>query len=61
MQNILEILKGIGIEVPKDKVDTLNEEVAKNYKTIAEHDKKVKKLETERDGYKEQRDTANER
>lgn len=60
MQNILEILKGIGIEVPKDKTDTLNEEVAKNYKTIGEHDKKVKKLETERDGYKEQLDTANE-
>ena len=25
MQNILEILKGINMEVPKDKVDTLNE------------------------------------
>lgn len=60
MQNILDILKGIGIEVPKDKVDTLNDEVAKNYKAIAEYDKKVKKLETERDGYKTQLDTANE-
>lgn len=60
MQNILDILKGIGIEVPKDKVDTLNDEVAKNYKAIAEYDKKVKKLEAERDGYKTQLDTANE-
>lgn len=60
MQNILDILKGIGIEVPKDKVDTFNDEVAKNYKAIAEYDKKVKKLETERDGYKTQLDTANE-
>ena len=34
--------------------------MAKNYKTIAEYDKKIKKVEAERDGYKEQLDTANE-
>lgn len=63
MQNIIEILKGFGIEVPADKTDALNAEVAKNYRTIADYNKqtaKTTKAEQERDGYKEQLDTANE-
>lgn len=60
MKNISEILKGLGIDVPEDKVADLNTEVAKNYKTVAEFDKKVSKLEEERDTYKTQYDTAAE-
>ena len=63
MQNIIEILKGFGLEVPADKTDALNAEVAKNYRTIADYNKqtaKTTKAEQERDGYKEQLDTANE-
>ena len=59
MKNIVDILKGIGIEVPEDKLEDFNSEVAKNYKTIAEYDKKVQRLESDRDAYKEQLDTAN--
>lgn len=60
MKNIIEILKGIGIEVPEDKTADLNKELAENYKTVAEFDKVKQKLETERDGYKTQLDTAQE-
>lgn len=58
MKNITEICKELGIEVPADKVSDLNKLVAENYKTIAEHEKKLSKLETERDGYKERAETA---
>lgn len=47
MKNVLEILKGLGIDVPADKEADLNKEVAENYKTVAEFDKKVKKLEAD--------------
>lgn len=60
MKNIGEILKGLGIEVPEDKMNDLNTEVAKNYKTVAEFDKKVGKLEEERDSFKTQYETAAE-
>lgn len=60
MTNIIEILKGIGIDVPEDKLEAFNQEVAKNYKTIAEYDKKVQRLEQDRDNYKGQLDSANE-
>lgn len=58
MQNILDILKDLGIEIPEDKVTELNKKVAENYKTIAEHQRKLEKAEQERDGYKEQLKTA---
>lgn len=58
MKNITDICKELGIEVPADKVSDLNKLVAENYKTVAEHDKKLAKLETERDGYKERAETA---
>ncbi len=60
MKNINEILKDLGITVPEDKADQLQKLVAENYKTVAEFDKKVGRIETERDGYKAQLDTANE-
>lgn len=60
MQNILEILKELGIEVPEDKEKELNKKVSENYKTVSEHKKKVEKLEEERDQFKEQYETAKE-
>lgn len=60
MKNINEILKELGITVPEDKTAELQRLVAENYKTVAEFDKKVGRLETERDGLQSQLDTATE-
>ena len=60
MQNIIEILKSNGIEVPEDKVSTINKAVAENYKTVSEVEKKTSKLESERDSWKERAETAEE-
>ena len=60
MQNIIEILKSNGIEVPDDKVTTINKAVAENYKTVSEVEKKTSKLESERDSWKERAETAEE-
>ncbi len=60
MQNIIEILKANGIEVPEDKVATINKAVSENYKTVSEFDKKVSKLENERDSYKDRAESAEE-
>lgn len=60
MQNIIEILKGLGIEVPEDKAADLNKKVAENYKTVAEHERKLEKAEADRDNYKSQLETAKE-
>lgn len=45
MKNILTILKELGIEVPKDKEEGLNNAVAENYKTVADYDKQKEKLD----------------
>lgn len=58
MKNIIDILKGLGIEVPEDKASDLNKEVAENYKTVAEFDKKVSKMQTEIDNATERANTA---
>lgn len=60
MKNITEILKALEIDIPKDRQEELGKAVAENYKTIAEFDKRTKRLEEERDGYKEQLTTATE-
>lgn len=60
MKNINELLAGIGVEIPEDKKEEFNKAFNENYKTSAEFDKKVARLETERDGFKEQLATANE-
>lgn len=39
MKNIVEILSGLGIEVPEDKTKALNEGVIENYRTIADYTK----------------------
>lgn len=60
MQNILEICKEFGLEVPADKQADFSKKVAENYKTVSEVDKKTSKLETERDSWKERAETAEE-
>ena len=45
MKNILTILKELGIEVPKDKEESLNTAVDENYKPVADYDKQKKKLD----------------
>ena len=44
MQDLLEILKEEGIEVPEDKKDGLRQKHSKSYKAVAEFDKKVNAL-----------------
>lgn len=60
MQNIIEILKANGLELTEEQQSAINKAVAENYKTVAEFDKKIGKLEAERDGLKEQYDTVSE-
>lgn len=60
MKNIIDILKGLGIEVPEDKASDLNKEVAENYKTVAEFEKKVAKMQTEIDNATLRADNAEE-
>ena len=63
MKNILEILKEYGIEIPEDKKESFNKTFAENYKTVAEMDKKNKKIENLEGDVKSlegQLETANE-
>lgn len=60
MKNIHDILSGLGITVPEDKKADFDKSVAENYKTVAEFEKKVSRLEAERDSHKERADTAEE-
>lgn len=52
MQNIYDILGGIGVTVPEDKKADFDKAVNENYKTVAE----VEKIEAKRDLYKSQLD-----
>lgn len=58
MKNMIDICKEFGLEVPADKVADFNKAVAENYKTIAEHDKKVSRLTEDLNAEKEARKTA---
>nr|DAI54600.1 MAG TPA: minor structural protein [Bacteriophage sp.] len=58
MQNIEAILTELGIEVPADKKENLTKKVAENYITKAEHEKKLGKVETDRDTWKAKAETA---
>ncbi|MBR2679463.1 MAG: phage scaffolding protein [Exiguobacterium sp.] len=60
MKNALEIVKGLGIELTDEQAETLNTEINANYKTVAEFDKKLKKVEGERDTMKAQFESATE-
>lgn len=60
MENIHAILKKYGVEVPADSKADFDKDVAANYKTQSEFEKKLNKIEGERDNYKQQLDDANE-
>lgn len=49
MKNVKEILRELGIEIPADKEADFNKAMAENYKTIAEHEKKVEKMQKDLD------------
>lgn len=58
MQNIETILKEFGLEIPADKAQEFSKKVAENYVTKAEHEKKIGKIEADRDTWKEKAETA---
>lgn len=58
MQNIIEICKEFGLEIPADKQSEFSKKVSENYLTKAEHDKKIGRIETDRDAWKEKAETA---
>ncbi len=61
MKNIEQILADVGIKLTDEQKTTINQGVSENYKTVADYNKQVKKLEnaeTERDNYKSQFDDA---
>lgn len=58
MKNIIDICKGLGIEIPADKHAEFNKAVAENYKTIAEHEKKVNRLTDDLAAEKKRADDA---
>lgn len=60
MKNIIEICKEFGFEVPADKAADFSKAVAENYLTKAEHEKKLGKVEADRDTWKFKAETAEE-
>lgn len=60
MENIHAILKKYGVEIPTDNKADFDKDVAANYKTQSEFEKKLSKVEGERDNYKTQLDDAKE-
>lgn len=60
MQKLIETLKGFGIEVPEDKHTEVKKALSAHYKNVAEHEKAVSRLETDRDGWKQRAETAEE-
>lgn len=60
MKNIIDICKDFGIDIPADKHAEFNRVVAENYKTIAEHERKVNRLTEDLEAEKTRADTAEE-
>ena len=58
MKNIIDICKDFGLEIPAEKHAEFNKAVAENYKTIAEHEKKVNRLTDDLAAEKKRADTA---
>ncbi len=58
MKNMIDICKDFGIEIPAEKHAEFNKAVAENYKTIAEHEKKVNRLADDLETEKKRADTA---
>lgn len=60
MKNIHTILSEIGITIPEDKKAEFDKAVADNYKTAAEHEKKVNRLTEDLNAEKKRADEAAE-
>lgn len=58
MQNIGEIMKEFGLEIPEEKQAEFNKKVTENYKTVAEVEKRIGRIEGERDEWKSKAETA---
>ena len=58
MKNMIEICKDFGIEIPADKQAEFSKAVAENYKTVAEHEKKVNRLQDDLAAEKKRADDA---
>ena len=58
MKNIIDICKEFGVEIPADKHAEFSKAVSENYKTIAEHEKKVNRLTDDLAAEKKRADTA---
>ena len=58
MRNMIDICKDFGIEIPADKHAEFNKAVAENYKTVAEHEKKVNRLTDDLAAEKKRADDA---
>lgn len=58
MQKLIETLKGFGVEIPEEKHAEVKKALSAHYKNVAEHEKAISKLETERDKWKTQAETA---
>lgn len=56
MKNIIEIIKEAGLTLTDEQTESINKAVAENYKTVAEFDKKVGKITSERDTLQTQYD-----
>lgn len=59
MKNVATILREMGIELTEEQEKELLKQTATEYITRAEHDKKIERLEADRDQYKGQLDEAN--
>lgn len=60
MQKLIETLKSFGIEIPEDKQAEVKKTLSEHYKNVAEYNKAISKLETERDTWKGRAETAEE-
>ena len=60
MKNITEILSEYGITIPEDKQAAFSKVFAENYKTIAEHEKKVNRLTDDLNAATKRAETAEE-
>ena len=61
MKNIVEICRGLGIEIPEEQQKALLDAVkAEGYITPAEHEKKLRRAEDDRDAWKQKAETAEE-
>ena len=58
MQKLIETLKSFGVEIPADKQGDIKKALSEHYKNVAEHNKVLSKLETDRDSWKTRAENA---